>query len=71
MRKQGNGTIVNIGSIGRITGWRPFATVYHASKFAIEGFTESLRQELTDFKINIIHSSSRYIRLLRFEISQE
>jgi NAD(P)-dependent dehydrogenase (short-subunit alcohol dehydrogenase family) len=30
------------------------ATAYHASKFAIEGFTESLRQELADFNINII-----------------
>ena len=32
----------------------PFISAYHASKFAIEGFTESLRQELADFNINII-----------------
>ena len=32
----------------------PFLTAYHASKFAIEGFTESPRQELADFNINII-----------------
>ena len=32
----------------------PFLTAYHASKFAIEGFTESLRQELADFNINVI-----------------
>ena len=32
MRKQGNGTIVNISSIGGITGWRPFANAYHSSK---------------------------------------
>ena len=25
MRKQGNGTIVNISSIGGIIGWQPFA----------------------------------------------
>jgi short-subunit dehydrogenase len=54
MRKQGNGTIVNISSVGGIIGLLPFTTAYHASKFAIEGFTESLRQELADFNINII-----------------
>ena len=43
MRKHGNGMIVIICSIGGIIGWQPFATAYHASKFAIEGFTESLR----------------------------
>ena len=32
----------------------PFTSAYHASKFAIEGFTESLRQELAEFNINVI-----------------
>ncbi|MGC2308891.1 MAG: SDR family oxidoreductase, partial [Nitrososphaeraceae archaeon] len=54
MRKQGNGTIVNISSVGGMVGLLPFTTAYHASKFAIEGFTESLRQELTEFNINVI-----------------
>src|ERR687892_2565958 len=54
MRKQGNGTIVNISSVGETVGLLPFISAYHASKFAIEGFTESLRQELADFNINII-----------------
>ena len=54
MRKQGNGTIVNISSSGGIIGLMPFLTAYHASKFAIEGFTESLRQELADFNMNVI-----------------
>ena len=54
MRKQGNGTIVNISSVGGTVGLLPFTTAYHASKFAIEGFTESLRQELADFNIHII-----------------
>ena len=54
MRKQGNGTIVNISSVGGTVGLFPFSTAYHASKFAIEGFTESLRQEITDFGINVI-----------------
>jgi short-subunit dehydrogenase len=54
MRKQGNGTIINISSVGGIVGLFPFSTAYHASKFAIEGFTESLRKELANFNINII-----------------
>src|ERR671919_2597340 len=54
MRKQGSGTIVNISSVGGIIGLLPFTTAYHASKFAIEGFTESLRQELVEFNINVV-----------------
>jgi short-subunit dehydrogenase len=54
MRKQGNGTIVNISSVGGTVGLLPFISAYHASKFAVEGFTESLRHELADFNINII-----------------
>ena len=54
MRKQGSGTIVNISSVGGRLGLTPFGTAYHASKFAIEGLTESLRHELADFNINII-----------------
>ncbi|MFZ0345427.1 MAG: SDR family oxidoreductase [Nitrososphaeraceae archaeon] len=61
MRKQGNGTIVNISSVGGIVGLLPFISAYHASKFAIEGFTESLRQELADFNINIILIEPGYI----------
>ena len=39
---------------GNTVGLFPFTTAYHASKFAVEGFTESLRQEITDFGINVI-----------------
>jgi NAD(P)-dependent dehydrogenase (short-subunit alcohol dehydrogenase family) len=53
MRKQGNGTIVNISSVGGRIGLIPFSTAYHASKFALEGFTESLRHEVAEFNINI------------------
>ena len=61
MRKQGNGTIINVSSVGGIVGLFPFLTAYHASKFAIEGFTESLRQELDDFNINIILIEPGYV----------
>jgi short-subunit dehydrogenase len=54
MRKQGSGTIVNISSLGGRIGLVPFLTAYHASKFAVEGFTESLRQELAQFNVDVI-----------------
>lgn len=54
MRKQGSGTIVNISSLGGRIGLFPFQTAYHASKFALEGYTESLRHELAEFGINVI-----------------
>jgi NAD(P)-dependent dehydrogenase (short-subunit alcohol dehydrogenase family) len=54
MRKQQSGTIVNISSLGGRIGLMPFLTAYHASKFAVEGLTESLRQELVQFNIDVI-----------------
>jgi NAD(P)-dependent dehydrogenase (short-subunit alcohol dehydrogenase family) len=46
MRKQGCGVIVNVSSIGGRTA-SPFAAAYHASKFAVEGLSESLQYELS------------------------
>ena len=54
MREKSSGTIVNVSSIGGKVGLLPFFTAYHASKFALEGYTESLRQELNEFGINVI-----------------
>ena len=53
MRKQGTGTIINISSIGGLMGL-PYQGFYAASKFAIEGLSESLRMELKHFNIKII-----------------
>jgi NAD(P)-dependent dehydrogenase (short-subunit alcohol dehydrogenase family) len=53
MRKQGGGTIINFSSIGGLMGL-PFQAFYSASKFAIEGFSEALRMEVKQFKINIV-----------------
>ena len=44
MRRQRSGTIINMSSIAGRTA-APFASLYHASKYAIEGFTESFRYE--------------------------
>lgn len=53
MRKQGNGTIINISSIGGVMGL-PFQGIYSAGKFAIEGFSEALRMEVKQFNIKIV-----------------
>ncbi|MBG0858411.1 MAG: SDR family oxidoreductase [Bacteroidales bacterium] len=53
MRNQGDGMIINFGSIGGIMGL-PFQSFYSASKFAIEGFTEALRMEVSQFNIKVI-----------------
>jgi len=53
MRSQRSGTIVNISSmVGRVA--MPLNSVYVASKFALEGFSESIRHELSKFGINVI-----------------
>jgi NAD(P)-dependent dehydrogenase (short-subunit alcohol dehydrogenase family) len=54
MRKQGSGIIIIVSSIGGRVGLVPFNTPYHASKFALEGFTESLRHELAEFGVKAI-----------------
>ena len=53
MRKQGEGTIVNISSIGGLMGL-PYQGFYAASKFAVEGLSESLRMELIPYHIKVI-----------------
>jgi NAD(P)-dependent dehydrogenase (short-subunit alcohol dehydrogenase family) len=53
MRRQRNGTIVNVSSlVGRIG--LPLSSAYVATKFALEGLSESIRYELNEFGINII-----------------
>jgi short-subunit dehydrogenase len=51
-REQKGGVIVNVASMGgRITF--PLYSVYHASKWAVEGFSESLQYEVMDFGIKV------------------
>jgi NAD(P)-dependent dehydrogenase (short-subunit alcohol dehydrogenase family) len=53
MRRQRNGTIVNVSSlVGRVG--LPLSSAYVATKFALEGLSESIRYELNEFGINII-----------------
>lgn len=52
MREQGSGRIINISSIGARL-YEPFGAWYHATKFAVEGFSSSLRMELKPFGIHV------------------
>jgi NAD(P)-dependent dehydrogenase (short-subunit alcohol dehydrogenase family) len=53
MRAQRSGRIVNISSIGGKFG-EPFGCWYHATKFAVEGLSDSLRMELYSFGIDVV-----------------
>ncbi|OUJ12662.1 oxidoreductase [Acetobacter sp. DsW_063] len=53
MRAAGDGAILNISSIGGkfalpLGGW------YHASKFALEGYSDALRNEVRQFGVEVI-----------------
>jgi short-subunit dehydrogenase len=53
MREQQSGKIVNISSIGGKMA-TPFGGWYHASKFALEALSDSLRNEVRQFGIDVI-----------------
>jgi len=52
MRKQRRGRIFNLSSTAGIAG-SPGASIYCASKFAVEGFSEALAAELEEFGIDV------------------
>lgn len=52
MRKQGGGRIIQISSYGGQVAY-PANSMYHATKFGIEGFCESLSQEVKQFNIGV------------------
>ena len=52
LRRVGGGTIVNISSVaGRLA--MPLQSLYHATKWGVEGFSESLQYELRPFGIRV------------------
>lgn len=53
MRKQGSGRIINISSISGLVGF-PALSPYVSSKYALEGYSESLRLEVKDFGIDVV-----------------
>jgi NAD(P)-dependent dehydrogenase (short-subunit alcohol dehydrogenase family) len=52
MRRQGSGHIVNVSSIGGLVGTPGFG-LYNATKFAVEGLSEALVQELKPLGIGV------------------
>jgi NAD(P)-dependent dehydrogenase (short-subunit alcohol dehydrogenase family) len=52
MRAQHSGHIIQVSSIGGISAF-PITGAYHASKWALEGFSQSLSQEVAGFGIHV------------------
>ncbi|MFJ8016749.1 SDR family oxidoreductase [Streptomyces sp. NPDC096339] len=52
LREQGSGHIVQISSTGGVASW-PLVGGYHASKWALEGLSESLAQEVSGLGIKV------------------
>lgn len=52
MRNQKNGHIINFSSIGGLVSF-PTLGYYHATKYAVEGVSESLAQEVAPFGIHV------------------
>lgn len=52
LRAQRSGHIIQVSSIGGITAFRNVG-IYHASKWALEGFSQSLAQEVASFGVHV------------------
>lgn len=52
LRAQGSGHVLQVSSIGGITAF-PLVGAYHASKWALEGFSQALAQEVAGFGIHV------------------
>ena len=53
MRNQKSGIILNISSVGGKI-YTPLGAWYHATKHALEGWSDSLRLELAQFGIDVV-----------------
>lgn len=61
MLAQGEGRVVNVGSVlGGLA--LPWFTAYSSSKFALRGFSEALRRELTDSGVGVTYVAPRAVR---------
>ena len=53
MRKQGKGTIINVGSVmGKLTF--PMSGAYSATKYAMEAYCDTLRVEVAPFGVKVV-----------------
>jgi len=53
LREQGSGHIIQVSSIGGIAAFPAGVGLYHASKWALEGFSDALSQEVSQFGIKV------------------
>jgi NAD(P)-dependent dehydrogenase (short-subunit alcohol dehydrogenase family) len=70
MRQQGSGRIINVSSIGG-KFYEPLGAWYHATKFAVEGFSDSLRVELAPYGIQVVIIEPGPIRTEWNQISRD
>jgi NAD(P)-dependent dehydrogenase (short-subunit alcohol dehydrogenase family) len=61
MRRQRAGYILNISAIGGFIGF-PGTSIYSSSKFAVEGFSESLALEVSEFGIRVTIVEPGFVR---------
>jgi NAD(P)-dependent dehydrogenase (short-subunit alcohol dehydrogenase family) len=52
LRAQRSGHLIQVSSIGGITAF-PNVGIYHASKWALEGFSQALAQEVAEFNVRV------------------
>lgn len=52
LRAQRSGHIIQVSSIGGISAF-PLVGIYHASKWALEGFSQALAQEVAPFGVHV------------------
>ena len=70
MRQRRSGRIINVSSMGgRI--YAPLGAWYHASKHALEGWSDCLRLELADFGIHVVVVQPGIIRTNFAETMQQ
>jgi len=62
LRAQGSGHVLNISSIAGITGAFPGFGIYCATKFAVNGLSESLAAEVADFGVKVTIVEPGYFR---------
>jgi short-subunit dehydrogenase len=61
MLEQGHGRVVNVGSMFGSIGF-PCFSAYSASKFALRGFSQALRRELTGSGVGVTYVSPRAVK---------
>lgn len=70
MREAGSGLIINMSSVGGRV-YFPLGAWYHASKHAIEGFSDSLRLELQEYNIKLVVIEPGLIATNFYKLAEE